>query len=190
MRRPVLPLLTASLFLAGCNPYMAAIGAVSQSYDVATDERSLSTQASDTKIEAEIGAQLLASSVTGTERITVYCRQGVVVLAGVVPPGSAAGGAAVDIARGEPGVRRVETFFVLAEPSKARDVEIEAKVKAVLVADPNLVAGRVDVGVWAGHVILVGVVSDYTQAQRFSDDAGSASGVASVRSYIQTESQP
>jgi osmotically-inducible protein OsmY len=189
MRTPLL-LVTAAFLLIGCNPYMAAISAVSQSYDVATDERSLSTQASDTKIEAEIGEQLLASPVTGTESITVYCRQGVVVLAGVVPPGSGAGRAAVDIARGQPGVRRVETFFVMAEPSKTTDIEIEGKVKAVLVADPNLVAGRVDVGVWGGHVILVGVVSNDTQAQTFVDDTRSVSGVVSVRSYIQTEAQP
>lgn len=189
MRAP-LPLLSAALLLAGCNPYMAAIGAVSQSYDVATDERSLSTQASDTKIEAEIGEQLLASPVAGTESITVYCRQGVVVLAGVVPPGSGAGRAAVDIARGQPGVQRVETFFLTSEPSKVTDVEIQGKVKAVLVADPNLVAGRVDVGVWGGHVLLVGVVSDDTQAQRFVDDSSSVAGVVSVRSYIQTEAQP
>ncbi|MEO8602581.1 MAG: BON domain-containing protein [bacterium] len=171
----------------GCNPYMAAIGAVSQTYNVATDERSLSTQASDAKMEADIGASLLASPTPGTDSITTYVRQGVVVLAGVVPRGSSAGRAAVDIARAEPGVRRVETFFVASEPSKAGDIELEAKVKEVLVADPNVVAGRVDINVFAGHVILVGVVSDDQQAQRFVDDAYSVQGVASVRSYIQVE---
>ncbi len=177
-------ILVASLACTGCNPYVAAISAT---YGVATDERSLGTQASDTKIEGDIEAALLASPVVGTGDLSVYCRQGVVVLAGVVPPGSSAGRAAVDIARAQPGVTRVETFYVLAEPSKANDIELEARIKEKLVADPNVVAGRVDINVFAGHVILVGVVSDEQQAQRFVDDAYAVPGVASVRSYIQIE---
>ena len=187
MRHWIGLLVVAALALAGCNPYMAAIGAVSQTYNVATDERSLSTQAADEKMEADIQASLLASPVPGTDSLTTYVRQGVVVFAGVVPRGSGAGRAAVDIARAEPGVRRVETFFVESEPSKASDIEIEAKVKEVLVADPNVVAGRVDINVFNGHVILVGVVSSADQAQRFVDDANSVAGVSSVRSYIQVE---
>jgi len=186
--RPYIRLgLVALPLLLGCNPYMAAIGAVSQTYNVATDERSLSAQASDEKIEADIQANLLASPVPGTASLTTYVRQGVVVFAGVVPRGSQAGRAAVDIARAEPGVRRVETFFVDSEPSKTSDIEIEAEVKEALVADPNVVAGRVDINVFNGHVILVGVVSDVDQAQRFVDDASSVQGVVSVRSYIQVE---
>jgi len=182
MRALTLLLLAVSMACAACNPYVAAISAT---YGVATDERSLATQASDTKTEADIEAALLASPVVGTGDLSVYCRQGVVVLAGVVPPGSSAGRAAVEIARAQPGATRVETFFVLSEPSKANDIEIEAKIKEVLVADPNVIAGRVDINVFAGHVILVGVVADEQQAQRFVDDAYSVQGVASVRSYIQ-----
>ena len=74
--------------LAGCAPYALA---VKETYEVATDPRSVFTQASDTQVEVQIKAALLASPVKGTSGIDVYCRQGVVVLVGVVPPGSQAG---------------------------------------------------------------------------------------------------
>jgi osmotically-inducible protein OsmY len=171
--------------LCGCNPYMAAVSVVSQTYDVATDARSAATQASDTETEASVKASLLASPVSGTGSLNVWVRQGVVVLAGVVPPGSPAGRAAVGVARGTSGVARVETFFVSPRPSEARDLEIEAKIKAEFVADPNVMQERVSVGVYDGHVVLVGVVESAQRIDEFVSDAQSVSGVRSVRSYIQ-----
>ena len=80
--------LILAVLLAGCAPYALA---VKETYEVATDPRSLVTQATDTQAEVQIKAALLASPVRGTSGIDVYCRQGVVVLVGVVPPGSQAG---------------------------------------------------------------------------------------------------
>ena len=168
--------------LVGCNPYVAAVSAT---YSVMTSERSLSTQVSDTEIEARIKASLLQSPVPGTGTLDVICRQGVVVLAGVVPEGSPAGTAAVQIARATPGVTRVETFFVRSRPSLASDLELKEKIKATFIADPNVIAGRVDVAVYAGHALLVGVVGSPEQADRFIEDARSVNGVWSVRSYLQ-----
>ena len=182
-------LLTLALSLAGCNPYVAAVSVVSQTYGVATDLRSVSTQAADTEIEATIKTDLLASPVAGTGSLSVFCRQGVVVLAGVVPRGSAAGTEAVRITRETQGVSRVETFFVRAQSSPLSDFEIKEKIKATLVADPRLIEGRVDIGVYAGHVVLVGVVGSRQKAEDFIEDARSVSGVVSVRSYIQTAGQ-
>jgi osmotically-inducible protein OsmY len=164
---------------------MAAVSVVSQTYGVATDVRSVSTQASDEKIEATVQANLLASPVPGTGGLNVWVRQGVVVLAGVVPPGSPAGRAAVEIARSTAGVTRVETFFVSHRPSEASDLEIEAKVKAAFATDPNVMEERASVGVYDGHVILVGVVTDPSRIDEYVADAQSVSGVKSVRSYIQ-----
>lgn len=190
MRRLILSLLlaAASPLLAACNPYMAAIGVATQTYDVATDPRSLATQASDTEVEAKINAALLESPVPGASSLTALCRRGVVVLCGVVPPGSQAGQAALQIARTTSGVRRVETFFVRDQPSKTADFELASQVKAAFVADASLVADDVDVRVYAGNVVLVGVVSSDDQKQRFVDDAFSVAGVASVHSYIQVRS--
>jgi hyperosmotically inducible protein len=169
--------------LAGCNPYVLA---AKEGYEVASDPRSLVTQATDTEAEAQIKADLLASPVSGTSALDVYCRQGVVVVAGLVPSGSQAGRAAVDIARKAPNVKRVETFFVSRRPSWENDVAIKERIRAVLVADPALVSSRVDIGVYAGHVVLVGAVPSRANVQKFISDARSVSGVESVTSYIQT----
>jgi osmotically-inducible protein OsmY len=174
--------LMLGVLLSACNPYVAA---VSMTYGVATDERSVSTQASDTEIEGQITAALVASPVQGVGTLDVTCRQGVVVLAGVIPPSSPAAMQAVQIARATPGVKRVETFFVAYRPSITNDLEIKAKIKEAFVADPNIISGRVDIAVYAGHVVLVGVVPTPESAQEFVNDAAAVNGVVSVRSYIQ-----
>jgi osmotically-inducible protein OsmY len=180
-------LLIAAALVAGCNPYMAAVGVVSQTYGVATDDRSVSTQASDTEIEAQIKTALLASPVSGTDGINIFCTRGVVVLAGAVPRGSDAGRAAAAIARQTSGVRRVETFFVDADPSTLGDIELQEKIKAAFVEDPTVAESQVKIGAYGGHVVLVGLVSNAQQAEQFVDDAQGVSGVRSVRSYIQTQ---
>lgn len=180
--RQVLPLMLI-VALAGCNPYVLA---AKESYEVASDPRSLVTQATDTEAEAQIKADLLASPVSGTSALDIYCRQGVVVVAGLVPSGSQAGRAAVEIARKAPNVKRVETYFVSHRPSWENDVAIKERIRAVLIADPALVSSRVDIGVYAGHVVLVGAVPSRVNVEKFVSDARSVSGVVSVTSYIQT----
>jgi hyperosmotically inducible periplasmic protein len=180
--KQVLPLMLI-VALAGCNPYVLA---AKETYEVAADPRSLVTQATDTEAEAQITAGLVASPVSGTSTLDVYCRQGVVVIVGLVPSGSQAGRAAVDIARKAPNVKKVETYFVSHRPSWERDVAIKERIRAVLVADPALVASRVDIAVYAGHVVLVGAVPSRVNVQKFIADARSVSGVVSVTSYIQT----
>jgi osmotically-inducible protein OsmY len=176
-----LTLLALALGVVACNPYVAAISVVSESYGVATDERSLSVQASDTEIEKN----LVESATPGTDSLSVFSRRGVVVLTGVVTAGSGAGRAAVRIARRTPGVKRVETFFVASQPSTVGDFELKEKIKASFVADPNITAEQVDVVVYAGHVVLIGVVANVEQSEEFVSDAISVPGVLSVRSYIQ-----
>jgi len=181
----ILAILGLAICVAACNPYMAAVSVVTQGYGVATDERSVTTQARDTEIEAEIKAALIESPTPGMGNLSVISRQGVVLLAGVVPPGSPVGLQAVAIARSTSGVKRVETFFVSSRPSVANDIELEAQIKEAWVADPNLESRQVDVDVYAGHVVLAGVVSSPEQAQEFVNDASAVPGVLSVQSYIQ-----
>jgi hyperosmotically inducible periplasmic protein len=180
--KQVLPLMLI-VALAGCNPYVLV---AKEGYEVASDPRSLVTQATDAEAEAQIKADLLASPVSGTSALDVYCRQGVVVVAGLVPQGSQAGRAAVDIARKAPNVKRVETYFVSHRPSWENDVAIKERIRAVLIADPALVNSRVDIAVYAGHVVLVGAVPSRVNVEKFVSDARSVSGVVSVTSYIQT----
>jgi osmotically-inducible protein OsmY len=177
--------ITLAVGVAGCNPYVAATSLVHETYGVATDLRSLSTQETDTQAEIQLKAALLASPVKGTSGIDVYCRQGVMVLAGVVPPGSAAGQEAVRLARETAGVKRVESFFVSSRPSWTSDLEIKEEIRAKLIGDPSLLSGRVDIGVYGGHVMLVGVVGSAAKVQQFTAVARSVSGVQSVTSFMQ-----
>ncbi len=174
--------------LAACNPYTATVTAVRETYSIATDQRSVADQAADTAIEAQITAALMASPVKGTSGISVYSRNGVVVLVGVVAPGSGAGREAVAIARGTSGVSHVETYFVNDRPSWSNDFEIKESIRGVYVADPVLVSGRVDIAVYGGHVVLVGVVPSRARVEQFIQDARSVSGVVSVTSFIQVAS--
>ena len=80
----VLPLVLV-VALSGCSPYVLA---AKETYEVAAGPRSLASQARDAATEVQIKTALLASPVSGTSGIDVYCRQGVVVLVGMVPPGS------------------------------------------------------------------------------------------------------
>ena len=183
----ILVLITLGCLIA-CNPYMAGVTAVRETYTIATDPRQVETQAADTAIEAQIKAALMTSPVKGTSGIDVFSRNGVVVLAGVVPPGSLAGREAVSIARGTSGVKRVETYFVNNRPSWMHDFEVKEKIRAIYITDPVLVSGQVDIAVYGGHVVLVGVVPSQAKVDKFVNDARSVSGVVSVTSFIQVAS--
>ena len=163
---------------------VAACGtAATTGYGVATDERSLATQTADTQIALTIKKQLLESKGTGS--LDTFCRNGVVVLAGVVERGSAAGSEAVTIARRVDDVKRVETYFVTDQPSSVSDFAIKQKINARLIGDGDLKAGQVDMAVIAGHVVLVGVVDRREKIDKIISHARSTDGVTSVKSFIQ-----
>jgi len=92
--------LTLALLLTG------RCGMAWKGYDVATDERSVGKQTDDAGIWGRIKNDLLHSDVKGTDSISVFCRNGVVVLAGIVANGSQAGTEAVKIARQVQGVKK------------------------------------------------------------------------------------
>ena len=169
----------AALVVAGCTT-VARTG-----YEAATDERSVATQTADTKIAATIKKNLLESSVKGTGGLDVFCRNGSVVLAGLVERGSQAGSEAVASARRVDGVRRVDTYFVPEQPSSVSDFTIKQKINAKLVGDGDLKAGQVDMSVIAGHVVLVGVVSSKEKVDKIVAHARSTDGVVVVKSFIQ-----
>lgn len=177
MRRVAISLLPMLFF--GCTT-IAQTG-----YEAATDERPLAVQKADTGITLTIKKDLLASDVKGTGGLDVFCRNGVVVLAGVVEPGSQAGTEAVRIARRVEGVKRVETYFLNNQPSKVKDFTIKEKIKAKLIGDGDLKAGQVDMAVVAGHVVLVGVVNQQMKADKIVAHARATDGVVAVRSFLQ-----
>jgi osmotically-inducible protein OsmY len=74
---------------------------------------------------------------------------------------------------------------VHSQPDPMTDFGIKEKIKATLITDPRLIAGQVDLGVYAGHVVLVGVVDSWEKVEEFRESVRSVDGVLSVRSYIQ-----
>ncbi len=177
MRHLLAPLLAA--LLAGC------LTVAKTGYETATDERSLATQKADTQIVLSTKKNFLESSVKGLGGLDVFCRNGVVVLAGVVEPGSPARSEAVNIARRVEGVKGVETYFVPNRPSALNDFTIKQKINAKLVGDTDLKAGQVDMSVLAGHVVLVGVVDRREKIEKIIAHARSIDGVVAVKSFIQ-----
>jgi osmotically-inducible protein OsmY len=75
---------------------------------------------------------------------------------------------------------------VSARPSWTNDFETKEEIRAKLIADPSLISGRVDIAVYAGHVVLVGVVNSQATVDKYVAEARSVSGVVSVTSFIQT----
>ena len=73
-----------------------------------------------------------------------------------------------------------------SRPSWESDIGNQGTNPSGLDRGPALVSGRVDIAVFAGHVVLVGVVNSQASVQRFIADARSVPGVVSVTSYIQT----
>ncbi len=158
-------------------------------YEVATDERSVATQTSDKEITFTIKKNLRQSSVQGTGGLDVFCRNGVVVLAGVAEPDSPLGAEAVKIAAGVGGVKRVETYFVPRQPSKVNDFILKQKIHTKLIADRDLKAGQVDLAVIGGRVVLVGVVDRQEKVDKIVADARATEGVVAVKSFLQIAGQ-
>ena len=170
------------VLLAGCFGIATKGG-----YDVATDRRSVGKQVNDAEIWGQIKKDLQQSGVEGTDQISVFCRNGMVILAGVVAKGSGAGSEAVRIARQVHGVKKVETYFLPSQQSRINDFEIKEKIHFKMVGDPDLKADQVDMTVIDGHVVLVGVVSSIAKVNKIIAIAHATSGVKAVKSFIQVE---
>lgn len=175
--RRMLVVLVVVVALAGCGTaYMAA-----------TDERSVGAQFDDTAIVAKIRKAFLDSAKEALP-LTVFCHQRLVVLAGVVED-PRVGERAVGAARAVEGVRQVETYFVLRQPSRLSDFGIATKIKAKIVGDPDLRIGQVDLDVFAGNVVLAGVVSRREKIDEIVRLARSADGVVAVKSFLQLKAR-
>lgn len=171
-----------ALALTGCTTIATS------AYKASSDERPFATYVEDGEIEFKIKQDLVELGFKAYIALDVYCHYGVVVLAGVVEPGSTLGEQAVALARAVPGVKRVETYFLPERPSRASDLALLAKIKAKFIGDGDLQAPQVEVSVIAGHVVLAGIVSRPPRVERFIQHARSVEGVVTVKSYIQVKS--
>ena len=174
---PAVLVLLLALGLPGCGTVIGS------TYGAATEERSLAAQVDDTAIVAKINKGYLDASRENL-LLTVFCHQGLVVLAGVVEDPKVRE-RAVAVARGVEGVRRVETFFVPRQPSAVGDFAISTKVKAKIVADRDLRLWQFDLTTLAGNVVLTGLVDRQEKIDQVVRYARSVEGVVGVKSFMQ-----
>jgi osmotically-inducible protein OsmY len=160
-------------------------GCAGQAPTAATDKRVPGGQVADAKICGSIRSTLLARESGALSVLDILCNNRLVVIAGALPPDYKLAVEAVHIATKTPGVRRVETFFVPKAARDTSDSAIAARIRIALAGDAGTRTAGTDLTVVAGTVVLVGVVDDQAEADRIIANAGSVSGVKSVKSFIQ-----
>lgn len=161
---------------------LAALAGCGTLYKAATEERPLSVLVDDQVITVKIKKGFLdrAPKALG---LSVFCHQGLVVLAGVADP--QIGDQAVAIARAVEGVKRVETYFLPGQPAPFQDLQISAKIKAKIIGDGALRVSQVDMAIIAGHAVLTGVVDRTEKIDQIVRHARSVEGVVTVKSFLQ-----
>ena len=177
--------MTRALALGLLLPLAAGCTTVaSTAYSSATEERTVAEQASDTRISTAVRKRVLDVDSKSAVTLDVFTHLGQVVIAGVAPPESPIRQQAPGLARGVEGVKRVDTYWVAAQPSKTSDYTITAKLKAKIVGDGDLKASQVDFTVLGGHVVLTGLVDRQAKVDEIVRHARSIEGVVAVRSFV------
>ena len=120
--------------------------------------------------------------------LSVFCHQGLVVLAGVIADPQI-GDKAVAVARAVEGVKRVETYFLPGQPAPLQDLQITLKIKAKIIGDGALRVSQVDMAVIAGHAVLTGVVDRPEKIDQIMRHARAVEGVVAVKSFLQLQAR-
>lgn len=155
-------------------------------YKAATEERPLSVLVDDEVITTKIKKGFFDKAPNALG-LSVFCHQGLVVLAGAADP--KLGEQAVAIARTVQGVKRVETYFLPGQPGPFQDLGITAKIKAKIIGDGALRVSQVDMAVIAGHAVLTGVVDRPEKIDQIIRHARAVEGVVAVKSFLQLKGQ-
>jgi len=156
-------------------------------YKAATEERPLSVNVDDEVITTKIKKGFF-DSVRPALALSVFCHQGLVVLAGVMADPQI-GDKAVAVARAVEGVKRVETYFLPGQPALLQDLQITAKIKARIIGDGALRISQVDMAVVAGHAVLTGVVDRPEKIEQIIRHARAVEGVVAVKSFLQIKAR-
>ena len=169
----------AAIFLVG-------LAGCETAYKAATEERPLSVLVDDEVITTKIKKGFF-DSVIPALGLSVFCHQGLVVLAGVAD--RQIGDKAVAVARAVEGVKRVETYFLPGQPAPLQDLQITVKIKAKIIGDGALRVSQVDMAVIAGHAVLTGVVDRPEKIEQIMRHARTVEGVVTVKSFLQLKAR-
>ena len=155
---------------------------------VAKDERTISAQYSDAQIEATIKGNLVQQDASQATKVNVYSFRGHVFLVGEVDKAYRA--FAQKNAAATPGVHHVTThWFAPGASHLGDDTQIEAAIDSNLLFADKVGSTRVNVDVWGGHVVLLGILSSQDEIKRAVQEARKVKGVKSVTSYLMTNKQ-
>ena len=150
---------------------------------IVKDQRDLSAQSADKGIESKIKTQLVQENASKSLDVNVYSFLGHVYLIGDVDAGYRA--FAEKTARSVPGVKQVTThWFPVGSANRATDSQIEAAIDTNLLFAKDVASTQVNVDVWGGHVVLLGLMASQADIDRAMSEVRGVSGVKSVTSYL------
>ncbi len=183
IHRSLFALLGLSL-LAGCAPVTVGTGAAGATA-VARETRTIGTLIDDQLLEFRVASAISADSELASQaHINVISYNFIVLITGEAPS-EALRAKAEKIVREQPKIRRVHNKVSIAAPSstltRASDISLTARVKAVFIGDEGLAADRVKVVSENGVVYLMGLI---TQAEaKLATEL--TSGVSGVQRIVQ-----
>ncbi|QJB56623.1 BON domain-containing protein [Pseudodesulfovibrio sp. zrk46] len=156
-------------------------------YDVAVEERNVSTYSGDKKISFLIEEKFLDDNTVKFLDFDAYTYEGHVYLIGEYESHTQVE-RAVKIAKGVKGVKTVTTYFM---PKKVGDhcgttdnLSISSTLRKDLIADGDIWSTNIDIEMIQCHVVLLGIVGSAKERDKAIAHAKSIEGVRGVKSYI------
>lgn len=168
--------------LAGCAPATVGAGAAGATA-VARESRTIGTLIDDQLIELKASSAISNDAeLSAQAHINITSYNFIILLSGEAPT-EALRSKAEQIVREQPKVRRVHNKITIAAPSstltRASDVSLTTRVKAVFIGDEQLAADRVKVVSENGVVYLMGLVTQ-AEAKRATELTSGVSGVQRI----------
>ncbi|MGD9182152.1 MAG: BON domain-containing protein [Desulfobacterales bacterium] len=182
MKKYLSLLFVLSMFaISGCTAAYVAGGA-GGGYAVGTDERPVQRMMDDSTITTRVNHEMVKDDLVKARQIDVDTVDGHVTLTGVVGT-SKESARAVEIAQGVAGVKSVTNNLQIGERSFGDiwdDNLISNKIKAKLIAEPEVRSLNIDVDVYLGVVTLTGIVGSQYQKDRAIEISHSTDGTVKV----------
>jgi len=149
---------------------------------------SVGTQIDDTVITSSVKAALLADPTVKSFDVQVETRKGTVQLNGVVET-QAQIDQALAVTRAVSGVSAVENGLTLKAAgttmgTKIDDTSVTTRVKAALLADPDVKSFDISVTTTNGEVQLTGLVDNQGQIEQAARVARATEGVSSIKNDL------
>lgn len=172
----------ATSMLIGCNK------APESSQDSPVAPISMNTQLDDSTVTSNVKSALMADSSVKDFDLQVETRTGTVQLNGTVDT-QAQIDQAISVARGVTGVSAVENGITLKGATtslgtKIDDTNVTGRVKAALLADPDVKSFDISVATLNGEVQLTGTVDNQGQIDQATKIARATEGASSIKSDL------